>query len=268
MTNESCESVRVQLLDLLDGTIVDFGREVWLRSHVAECAPCARELEALSESWARLPEGSDIPPPAELGERILRYARDGGGEGAVPVSSSRHQRGQWFLVGGIVAALAATLAVGVALQPDGRSPMPGARAPGFTAASVQTGETHSLADYEGEVVLLNIWATWCLPCEVEMPSIERLHQQLGPRGLKVVAVSVDHAASEHVRDWANERGLTFEILHDRAGQIELDYQLTGVPETFVINRRGEIVKRLMGPAQWDDPVHSDLLQRLLESDER
>ncbi len=99
-----------------------------------------------------------------------------------------------------------------------------------------------------------------------MPSIERLHQQLGPRGLKIVAVSVDYASSGHVRDWARERDLTFDILHDRAGQIEIDYQLTWVPETFVINRRGEIVKRLMGPVQWDDPVQSALLETLLDSD--
>ena len=265
MHRESCESVRVQLLDLLDGTI-DRDRKVWLRSHLAECAPCVRDLEVLRESWAGLPEGSNVVPPGEIRERILAYAGEAATEPPVPLSHPRRPWGQWIAVGGIVSGLAAALAIGVALRPDAQSPVAGVHAPDFTAANVETGEMLTFADYEGDVVLLNIWATWCVPCEVEMPSIERLHQRLGPRGLKIVAVSVDYASSGHVRDWARERDLTFDILHDRAGQIEIDYQLTGVPETFVINRRGEIVKRLMGPVRWDDPVQSALLETLLDSD--
>jgi len=265
MQSESCESVRVQLLDLLDGTI-DRDREAWLRSHLADCAPCARDFEVLRASWTGLPEGADVTPPGEIKGRILAYAGEATDAPPVPLSHPRRPWGQWIAVGGIAAGLAAALALGVALRPGTPSPVAGVRAPDFTAANVETGETLTFADYEGDVVLLNIWATWCVPCEVEMPSIERLYQQLGPRGLRIVAVSVDYAPSGHVRDWARERDLTFDILHDRAGQIEIDYQLTGVPETFVINRQGEIVKRLMGPVRWDDPAQSAILERLLDSE--
>jgi len=143
---------------------------------------------------------------------------------------------------------------------------PGSEAPDFQAVNLAAGETLTLADYRGQVVLLNIWATWCVPCEREMPSIQRLHETLGPKGLKVVAVSIDQADSEVVLEWARERDLTFEILQDRKGSIERTYQTTGVPESFVIDRAGIIVKKEFGAREWDDPTVLALLARLLENE--
>ena len=101
-----------------------------------------------------------------------------------------------------------------------------------------------------------------------MPSIQRLHNELAAQGLKVVAVSVDGTDSETVRTWAQERGLTFDILHDRTGRIERDYQTTGVPESFVIDRDGIIVKKVIGAAVWDHPSQVALMRRLLGVDEQ
>jgi len=173
------------------------------------------------------------------------------------------QRGQWIvvlvIVGIIVGGVIAGMAVTPALQPIGV----GSDAPGFDALDITTGDTVALDDYEGEVVLLNIWATWCVPCETEMPSIQRLHDQLGPEGLKVLAVSVDNSSTEGVTEWIEERGLTFQVLHDQSGIIQRTYQTTGVPETFVIDREGVIVKKLIGAAEWDHPVQITLIRRLL-----
>lgn len=111
--------------------------------------------------------------------------------------------------------------------------------------------------------LLNIWATWCLPCEEEMPSMERLNQELGPEGLRIVAVSIDQESTHKVHRWAEEHGLTFTVLHDRSGEIEQAYQTTGVPESFVIDRHGRLLKRVIGPRDWDSPQQTALFHRLL-----
>ena len=176
-------------------------------------------------------------------------------------------RGQWIAVGMIVTALVAAVVAGMSLTPDIRPVRPGSDAPQFKAADVVTGDTATLADYEGDVVLLNIWATWCAPCEHEMPSMQRLHELLGPSGLKVVAVSVDAANSEQVRDWAKERELTFDILHDRSGRIERDYQTTAVPETFILDRNGVIVRKEISAREWDSETYIELFTRLLGSEE-
>jgi len=167
-------------------------------------------------------------------------------------------------VGSIIAISAAVLAA-VALTNDVRPIRPGSRAPGFRAVNVATGDTVVLENYAGDVVLLNIWATICAPCEIEMPSMQRLYEQLGPSGLKIVAVSVDDDDSELVRRWVDERGLTFDVLHDRSGSIMTDYQATGWPESFIIGKDGLIVRKVWGAAEWDDPAEVAVFERLLQT---
>jgi peroxiredoxin len=141
----------------------------------------------------------------------------------------------------------------------------GSAAPDFTARTLDASpRTKTLADYKGEVVVLNVWATWCGPCRVEMPSIQALHQALGPKGLKIVAVSVDDPGSEEaIREFAKEYGLTFEILHDPTGKIRAIYQTTGVPETFVIGRDGVIRRKVIAAADWNSPDNRRQLAQLL-----
>jgi len=174
-------------------------------------------------------------------------------------------RRQWAVVAGIVAALGVMFSV-VSTQ-VGAELFPlriGDRAPDFEAVSISDSVTKHVDDYKGDVVLLNIWATWCGPCRIEMPSMERLERELGPRGLKIVAVSVDVAGSEQrIRDFANELGLTFELLHDAPGIIQRDYQTTGVPETFIIGRDGRVRRRIIGADDWSSPANIAFLERLL-----
>jgi len=173
------------------------------------------------------------------------------------------QRVRILAITGSVVAVAAAIAAGYALTKDVRPVRPGSKAPDFRAVNVKTGDTVSMRDYAGSILLLNLWATWCAPCEVEMPSMQRLHEQLGPNGLRILAVSVDDESSDFVARWAEERGLTFDILHDRGGQIALDYQSTGWPETFIIDEEGVIVRKIWGPAEWDDEEELERFRRLL-----
>lgn len=153
--------------------------------------------------------------------------------------------------------------LGAVLGSDIGRVAPGSAALPFEAADVVTGNRVTLADLEGQVVLLNVWATWCKPCEQEMPSMQRLYEVLGPAGLRIVAVSIDTDPAEKVRAWAAERGLTFDILHDPGGKIQRVYQTTGVPESFVIDRRGLIVKKQIGTWEWDQPASVAFFRRLL-----
>ncbi|MEX2182180.1 MAG: TlpA disulfide reductase family protein [Gemmatimonadaceae bacterium] len=175
-------------------------------------------------------------------------------------------RRQWLAIGGIVAALGVGLfIVSRQLGPTLFPTRVGSTAPDFRAATLASEPTvKGIADYRGQVVLLNIWATWCGPCRVEMPSMQRLEDQLGPKGLRIVAVSVDAPGTrERIAAFVAELGLTFEILHDAPGRIQQDYQSTGVPETFVIGRDGRLRRRVIGAVDWASPANVAFLERLL-----
>ena len=141
----------------------------------------------------------------------------------------------------------------------------GSKAPDFTAITVDSApRERSLADYRGQVVMVNVWATWCLPCRVEMPSIEALHQAYSSKGFKVLAVSVDDPGQiATIRAFARQYNLTFEILHDPEKKIVEQYDILGYPETFIIGRDGVIRKKLLSATDWNSPDHRALVERLL-----
>lgn len=182
-------------------------------------------------------------------------------------------RQQWTLVAGIVMTVVFGVALAAKLRPELDLIEVGDAAPAFKATDLRTGRPATLADYRGKVVLLNVWATWCPPCRVEMPSMQRLHQKLAGTDFRIVAVSVDgdafHAEDSQdpagIMAFAKGMGLTFDILHDPSGAIRKSYQTTGVPESFVIDRDGYIVKKVIGAAEWDGPVNETILRRLLDA---
>lgn len=180
---------------------------------------------------------------------------------------ARAQKGQWIAVGGILGALAFALGAAVMLTPELSRVTPGERPPALRAVDASTEDSVVIRDFSGEVTLVNIWATWCAPCEAEMPSMQRVYEELGSEGLRILAVSVDRLVdAETVQAWADERDLTFPILHDRTGRIEQTWQTTGVPESFVIDRHGVIVKKVIGQMAWDEPAQKALFRRLLADD--
>lgn len=118
--------------------------------------------------------------------------------------------------------------------------------PAFAGVDLDGNEV-GLHELRGEVVLLNIWATWCYPCRREMPALEELHREWRDLGLRVVAISIDAAsASRDVRDFVEEYDLTFDVVHDGAQRVTRAFSTIGVPETFLIDADGRLVKRWMG----------------------
>jgi len=185
-------------------------------------------------------------------------------------------RAQWLAIAGAVALLMAGVLVTLqALAPATSAAAIGEAAPPFQAALVpdsadtaRPGVVRSLEDYRGKVVVLNFWATWCQPCKVEMPSMEALHRDFHPRGLRVVAVSQDdpRVTSADLRAYAEDLGLTFEILQDSAHTMTAPYQVIGYPTTFVIARDGTIRRRWVGPEDWNSPANRAFVKQLLGGD--
>ncbi len=97
------------------------------------------------------------------------------------------------------------------------------------------------------LTLLNVWATWCIPCEKELPDLEALHAEYGARGLRILGVSVDAGAPASVAAYVQERSLSFLIGHDPDERVRMAYQTIGVPESFLIAPDGRLLWRHIGP---------------------
>jgi thiol-disulfide isomerase/thioredoxin len=183
-------------------------------------------------------------------------------------------RQQWTLIAGVVMTAVFGVALAIKLRPQLNPVEIGSRAPEFTATDLRRNRRATLADYRGKVVLVNIWATWCPPCRAEMPSMERLHKKLAGTDFRIAAVSVDGDAfypqeqqpgPKQIMDFADTLGLTFDILHDPSGEIRKAYDIFGVPESYLVDRNGVIVKRVIGAADWNTSDNEMLIRRLLNA---
>jgi len=136
----------------------------------------------------------------------------------------------------------------------------------FTLPIASTGGSRSLSDLKGKVVFLNFWATWCGPCRAEMPSMEALHIKYRDKGLEMFAVNSLEKEADVIAFMENNR-LTFPTALDLDGKVNSSYGIQAIPTTFLINRKGEIVVRLVGSIDWDTPQIHAAIEALLNSGE-
>jgi thiol-disulfide isomerase/thioredoxin len=118
------------------------------------------------------------------------------------------------------------------------------------------GEAHArrLADFKGKVVLLNVWATWCVPCRKEMSALDRLQESLGGADFEVVPVSIDRGGLEVIRKFYTEVGIRNLAMYvDSSGEVLRQVRALGLPTTLLIDRNGQEIGRVIGPAEWDAP---------------
>tara|TARA_R110002124_G_scaffold138219_2_gene301551 strand:+ start:4532 stop:5017 length:486 start_codon:yes stop_codon:yes gene_type:complete len=123
----------------------------------------------------------------------------------------------------------------------------------------------SLADFRGKVVLLNVWATWCVPCREEMPTLDSLQARLGGEDFHVLPLSVDQAGLEPVRRFYEEIGirhLGMYLTKDLRAMIALE--VIGLPTTLIIDREGREIARRVGPAKWDSPEFVTQFETVIE----
>lgn len=135
-------------------------------------------------------------------------------------------------------------------------------APDFTLKDLQ-GNRISLRDLRGKVIFLNFWATWCPPCRLEMPTMEELHKEFGSQGLVILAVNHREDAEE-IKPFYGQHQLTFTALLDEEGKVFDLYSAWSLPTTFLINRSGEIVGRVVGYRDWHSEQARSFFRQLLE----
>ncbi len=133
----------------------------------------------------------------------------------------------------------------------------------FTVASPD-GRSVKLADYSGKVVFLNFWATWCLPCREEMPTMERLYQRFKERGLVILAISVDAEGAQVVIPFVKEHKLTFPIGLDPEMTLAERYRVRAIPSSFLVDKKGHVAGLALGPREWDSKAAHALIEFLLK----
>lgn len=130
-------------------------------------------------------------------------------------------------------------------------------APNFTIEDMQS-VTHSLADYQGKVLVVNFWATWCPPCVKEMPSLQRAWEQLRGEDIAVLAVNMGEQ-KQAIEDFIQKYPVELPILLDKDLEVADAWLVSGLPTTYVVNPDGDIVFQVIGEREWDDP---DLLEEI------
>lgn len=117
-------------------------------------------------------------------------------------------------------------------------------APDFTLDSLD-GKSVTLSDLRGKAVLLNFWATWCVPCKIEMPWLVELQSKYGSQGLQIVGVAMDDSSKEDIAKFAKDMGVNYPVLLGKNAVAD-EYAVPAMPESFFIGRDGKIVDKIIG----------------------
>lgn len=123
------------------------------------------------------------------------------------------------------------------------------------------GRTVSLSDYRGKIIFLNFWTTWCFDCRIEMPHMEKLHQKFKNKEFEMVAINLQEPASQ-VNHFFKDYKLTFTALLDSHGEVGAHFRVTSIPTTFILDKQGIIIGKVMGPRKWDGKKAFALFEHL------
>ena len=145
----------------------------------------------------------------------------------------------------------------------GESPVAtvGKPAPDFDTVDLQ-GKVWSLSKLRGKVVFVNFWATWCAPCREEMPSMQRLYAKMPKDKFEMIAL-FNNDKPDLVKNFVSKLGITFPILSDEFNFAGPKYGITGLPETFIVDKQGVVREKFIGPAQWDKPAVMQMLMKYI-----
>lgn len=147
-------------------------------------------------------------------------------------------------------------------SPKITGPEAGVMAPDFTFSDMN-GKPVTLSQHRGKVVFLNIWATWCGPCRIEMPAMEKLYQKFKKKDFVILAISIDRQGESVVRPFINELGISFPILLSPDGSIQKMFMVNALPASFIINKSGLIVAEVIGARDWFGPKTIETFESLI-----
>jgi len=137
------------------------------------------------------------------------------------------------------------------------------KAPDFSLVDLN-GKKVGLKQFRGKIILLNFWATWCGPCKEEMPFLEILHQQFKEKDFVLLTVSVDYEEAKLVREFINKQRYTFPVLLDPKCEVLDLFEVKGIPTTFIIDKKGKMLGRAIGPRDWKCQEAISLVSMLIE----
>jgi len=135
-------------------------------------------------------------------------------------------------------------------------------APNFNLKNL-AGDSVALNSFQGKTILLNFWATWCLPCREELPSMQRMYEKLGSSGIEVVAVSIDRGNPRKVKKYIDQYNLTFPILLDPGQKVRKSYFIMGLPTSYLIGPDGYLRGFISGAREWDSPASIEMFSALI-----
>ena len=139
----------------------------------------------------------------------------------------------------------------------------GGQAPAAMVLTDMAGREVDLSSFKGDVVLVNFWATWCEPCREEMPSLQRLQQKFGAKGLRVLAVNVGEGVPR-IRQFLERTPVSLSILRDAESDVMRAWRVRMLPASFVVDRRGMLRYQLVGEADYDDAAQQAPVLELLK----
>ena len=176
-------------------------------------------------------------------------------------------KGRWVVLGGATLVLLGLSLVVIRVQggkaaPEIR-PEVGYLAPDFALPGLD-GQTVRLSDFRGKkAIFLNFWATWCVPCRLEMPTMEKAYQEHKSRGLEILAVSLDAGSKSVVKNFMYELKLNFPVLLDPDMEVLRLYRMVGIPASFLIDKQGIVRHREVGYRDWTTPESQKLIEAIL-----
>jgi cytochrome c biogenesis protein CcmG/thiol:disulfide interchange protein DsbE len=138
---------------------------------------------------------------------------------------------------------------------------PGDKAPGFTVTA-ENGKAISPQDFGGKLLLVNFWATWCPPCVDEIPGLNEMSRQLGPKGLVIVAISQDKDENVY-KQFLQKNPLSFLTVRQPSQDIQLSYGTIQIPESYLIDRNGRVIEKYISSQAWASPQMIEHVQSLL-----
>lgn len=136
------------------------------------------------------------------------------------------------------------------------------RAPDFSLKDLN-GNKVGIKQFKGKIIFLNFWATWCAPCKEEMSSLEVLHQKFKGKDFVLLTISVDYGRVKSVQEFMNKHHYTFPVLLDSKSEALDLFNVKGIPTSFIIDRKGRMIGRAIGPRNWESPEVISLINLLL-----
>jgi peroxiredoxin len=137
------------------------------------------------------------------------------------------------------------------------------KAPDFSLQDL-SGKKVGLKQFREKIIFLNFWATWCGPCKEEMPSLEALHHQFKEKNFVLLTVSVDYEGVKPVQEFINKHRYSFPVLLDPKCEALDLFEVKGIPTTFIIDKKGRMVGRAIGPRDWKSPEIVSLINTLIQ----